>query len=83
MFENENQMLSVSALLHENHVRVSDMTPTKVVVHTDDVDKATQLLTGYDVEIKVERPVMVESTKKENKQVSVTFRDLFEIIKFW
>lgn len=81
----QDEFFKALRILRENDVMWSSITPECFTFDwEDEAEKASQLLTGFDIEIKAEPPIkQVASKKKESNGVAIGLRDILSILKWW
>ena len=80
----QEDFFSALRILRENNLNYSGVNPDCITFDwEDEAEKASQLLTGFEIEIKVVPPIkQVASKKKESDGVTIGLRDLLGILKW-
>ena len=79
----QDEFFEALRILRENNLMWSSVTPDCFTFDwEDEAEEASQLLTGFDIEIRTEPPMkQVVSEKKESHGATVGLRDLLGILK--
>ena len=81
----QDEFFEALRILRANNLNYSGFNPDCITFDwEDEAEKASQLLTGFDIEIRTEPPIkQVVSEKKESKEVTISLSDILSIIKWW
>lgn len=81
----QDEFFEALRILRANNLKYMGVNPHCITFDwEDEAEKASQLLTGFDIEIKVVSPIKQEAhKKKESNGVTIGLRDILSMLKWW